>query len=178
MGGDSKRKAVAKRSEGVFKEKKNLGAAMEPRKKPAAREPAGQPATRDSLAKGRLQQQEDSENEPEESAGSSSSDESDSESGGEVGGCWHACGLQRRDMRPDLSRPHDPPQAGEIPFGELQQLRQDGSTTAEAMKARAAALRKSGGAQQFKRAGKHRPMEAPSKKPVPVFREVFQEGKR
>ena len=84
--------------------------------------------------------------------------------------------LQRAASQPT---PGDhPTQAGDIPFGELQQLRQDGSTTAEAMKARAAALRRSGGARQYKREGKHRPVEAPSKKPVPVFREVFQVGKR
>ena len=63
----------------------------------------------------------------------------------------------------------------DIPLGELVALRQDGSTTAAAMKARARALK---GKERFKRAGRHRPVEMSSKKPVPVFRETLQGGKR
>ena len=166
-------------AKGVVKAKKSVGA-VGPRKKqnlPTAREPE-EHATQDWRAK-ELQRQED---EPEDSAGSSSDDDSGRESDGEVGvevACLRVRGQRRPAAAGAEPAPRDHPlQAGEIPFGELQQLRQDGSTTAEAMKARAAALRRSGGAQQFKREGKHRPMEAPSKKPVPVFRDVFQSGKR
>jgi hypothetical protein len=67
---------------------------------------------------------------------------------------------------------------GGLPMGQLVALRQDGSTSAEAMKARARALRHAGGAGSFKREGKHRPMEMTSKKPVPVLREALQGGKR
>jgi hypothetical protein len=65
---------------------------------------------------------------------------------------------------------------GGLPMGQLVALRQDGSTSAEAMKARARALRHAVGAGSFKREGKHRPMEMTSKKPVP--REALQGGKR
>lgn len=64
-----------------------------------------------------------------------------------------------------------------LPLGQLVALRQDGSTTAEAMKARARALRHQGKT-NFKREGKHRPVEMSSKKPVPVFRDAMQAGKR
>ena len=64
-----------------------------------------------------------------------------------------------------------------LPLGQLVALRQDGSTSADAMKARARALRHQGKA-SFKREGKHRPVEMSSKKPVPVFRDTLQGGKR
>lgn len=67
-------------------------------------------------------------------------------------------------------------QGGDIPLGQLVALRQDGSTSAAAMKARARALKQSKAS--FKREGRHRPMEMSSKKPVPVFRETLQGGKR
>lgn len=59
-------------------------------------------------------------------------------------------------------------------------LRQDGSTTPAAMKARARAVQqdKAAGRQRFKREGKHRPVEMSSKRPVPVLRETLQGGKR
>ena len=74
-----------------------------------------------------------------------------------------------------------PPQAADegdegLPLGELVRLRQDGSTTAAAMRARALAERHSRRA--FKREGKHRPVEMSSKRPVPVLREALQGGKR
>ncbi|EFN58403.1 hypothetical protein CHLNCDRAFT_140335 [Chlorella variabilis] len=64
-----------------------------------------------------------------------------------------------------------------LPLGQLVALRQDGSASADAMKARARALRHQGKA-SFKREGKHRPVEMSSKKPVPVFRDTLQGGKR
>ncbi len=67
-----------------------------------------------------------------------------------------------------------------LPLGQLVALRQDGSTTPAAMKARAQALRqdKSAGRQRFKREGKHRPVEMSSRRPVPVLREALPGGKR
>lgn len=67
-----------------------------------------------------------------------------------------------------------------LPLGQLVALRQDGSTTPAAMKARARALRqdKAAGRQRFKREGKHRPVEMSSKRPVPVLREALPGGKR
>lgn len=67
-----------------------------------------------------------------------------------------------------------------LPLGQLVALRQDGSTTPAAMKARARALRqdKAAGRQRFKREGKHRPVEMSSKQPVPVLREALPGGKR
>ena len=92
----------------------------------------------------------------------------------------------------------DEQQGGEdegLPLGQLVALRQDGSTTPAAMKARArqaareakaakeAAAAGGGGADggggggKHKR-GKHRPQEMSSKRPVPVLRETLQGGKR
>jgi hypothetical protein len=65
-----------------------------------------------------------------------------------------------------------------LPLGQLVQLRQDGSTSTAAMKSRARALRQQGRSGSFKREGKHRPAEMSSKKPVPVFRDAMQAGKR
>lgn len=67
-------------------------------------------------------------------------------------------------------------QAADIPLGELVALKQDGSTSAEAMKARAEALRN--GKRDLKRKSKHHPSEMPSKKPVKVLRDTMQTGKR
>lgn len=44
------------------------------------------------------------------------------------------------------------------------------------MRARARALKAQG--RSFKRAGRHRPMEMSSKKPVPIFRDTIQAPKR
>jgi ribosomal RNA-processing protein 36 len=55
-------------------------------------------------------------------------------------------------------------------------LKQDGSTSAAAMQARARAVRD--GQASFKRTHKHRPAEQSSKKPVPVLRDALQAGKR
>lgn len=68
-----------------------------------------------------------------------------------------------------------------LPLGQLVALRQDGTTSAAAMKARARALRdaaRASGPGKFKRQGKHRPAEMSSKKPVPVLRDTLQGGKR
>lgn len=62
----------------------------------------------------------------------------------------------------------------EIPLGQVLAIKQNGSTSGEAMRARARALRQA----SFKRGNKHTPSEMPSKKPVPVFRETLQGGKR
>ncbi|KAL4458076.1 hypothetical protein ABPG75_012941 [Micractinium tetrahymenae] len=63
-------------------------------------------------------------------------------------------------------------------LGQLVALRQDGSTSAAAMKARARAARQAAAAGTFKRGGKHRPAEISSKRPVPVLRDTLQGGKR
>lgn len=65
-----------------------------------------------------------------------------------------------------------------LPLGQLVALRQDGSTSAAAMKARARALRQAGGgaAQPAKKRGKHAPAEMSSKKPVPVLRDAQLAG--
>lgn len=85
-------------------------------------------------------------------------------------------GHRRLRPTPAALAPSAPLQGPDIPLGELEKLRQDGSTSGAAMKARARALKAKG--TSFKRENKHRPMEVSSKKPVPVFREVFQGGKR
>lgn len=74
-----------------------------------------------------------------------------------------------------------PGQAGEDEgptLGQLAALRQDGSTSAAAMKARARAARQAAASGSFKRGGKHRPAEMSSKRPVPVLRDTMQGGKR
>ncbi|KAL4432830.1 hypothetical protein ABPG77_008156 [Micractinium sp. CCAP 211/92] len=63
-------------------------------------------------------------------------------------------------------------------LGQLVALRQDGSTSAAAMKARARAARHAAASGSFKRGGKHRPAEMSSKRPVPVLRDTLQGGKR
>lgn len=63
-------------------------------------------------------------------------------------------------------------------LGQLVALRQDGSTSAAAMKARARVARQAATAGSFKRSGKHRPAEMSSKRPVPVLRDALQGGKR
>lgn len=63
-------------------------------------------------------------------------------------------------------------------LGQLVALRQDGSTSAATMKARARAAKQAAQAGSFKRTGKHRPAEMSSKRPVPVLRESLQGGKR
>lgn len=69
--------------------------------------------------------------------------------------------------------------AGELTLGQLAALRQDGSTTPAAMKARARALARSAAAKApLKRGGKHRPAEMSSKRPVPVLRDSLQAPKR
>ena len=84
---------------------------------------------------------------------------------------------------PPLPTPQDEGGAEQeegLPLGQLVAMRQDGSTTPAAMKARARALRqdKAAGRQRFRREGKHRPVEMSSKRPVPVLRETLQGGKR
>lgn len=65
-----------------------------------------------------------------------------------------------------------------LPLGQLADLRQDGSTSAAAMKARARALRQHHGSAAFKRSSKHKPVEMSSRRPVPVLRDAMQAGKR
>jgi len=66
--------------------------------------------------------------------------------------------------------------ASEVPLGELIAVKQDGSTSAQAMKARAKIAKKAQAT--FKRDHKHRPAEMSSKRPVPVLRDTLQAGKR
>lgn len=64
-------------------------------------------------------------------------------------------------------------------MGQLAALRQDGSTSAAAVRSRARlAEKRAGGKRSFKREGKHRPVEASSKRPVPVLRDTLGGGKR
>lgn len=76
-----------------------------------------------------------------------------------------------------------------LPLGQLVELRQDGSTSGAAMKARARevarqarAVKAAGeggvGSGKADKRGKHMPMEMSSKRPVPVLREALQGGKR
>ena len=62
----------------------------------------------------------------------------------------------------------------DIPLGELLSIKQNGSTSGEAMRARARAAR----GRQISRPHKHAPSEMPSTKPVSVYRDTLQLGKR
>ncbi|KAI3435530.1 hypothetical protein D9Q98_001596 [Chlorella vulgaris] len=100
---------------------------------------------------------------------------SSSESEGDSGDSQSDTSSSSDDEQPGAK--HEEEDEG-LPLGQLVQLRQDGSTSTAAMKSRARALRQQGRSGSFKREGKHRPAEMSSKKPVPVFRDAMQAGKR
>ena len=77
------------------------------------------------------------------------------------------------DREDDTDNPNS---VQDIPLGQLIAIKQDGSTAAPEMRARAKTLSKVKQT-SFKREHKHRPVERTSKKPVPVLREAFQGGK-
>jgi len=70
------------------------------------------------------------------------------------------------------------PASDDIPIGQLVAIKQDGRTTAAAMKSRAQSLKRKGTGASFKRDHKHRPSEMSSKKPVPILRDTMQAGTR
>jgi hypothetical protein len=76
----------------------------------------------------------------------------------------------------DSDSEHEGEAGSDMPFQQLLRIRQDGSTTPAALKARARAVQQAN--PQFKRKNKHQPAEASSKRPVPVFRDSFQVGSR
>ena len=70
------------------------------------------------------------------------------------------------------------PQVNDVPFEQLEALRQDGRFSVDALKLQQRGPKDRGKAHSFKRDNKNRPMEASSKRPVPRLREVVQAVKR
>lgn len=88
----------------------------------------------------------------------------------------HTCAAPHRSSCLTL-HPTPTPQLASLPLGERVALRGDGSGPAgQAARAAAAAARER--ERTFKRANKHRPHEASSKRPVPRLREVIEPAHR
>jgi len=76
----------------------------------------------------------------------------------------------------DDNHPNCHHSSDDIPLGDIVQIRHDGSTDPAAMKRRAIEAKRAE-ANFKKRETKHHPVEKSSKRPVPIFRDLFQASK-